>query len=130
MDFFLEHVNNTVAHLHDANVDRAFGAGVGDFVEIVKEARLHAPVVDAGESVMVREPFEDFFTLVYPCYLEALCSDGYYLSDVELMLLCECAGLNAVIVREVREERGLRRAAFQLHKYVLPAGDSANITLI
>eukprot|EP00959_Pyramimonas_sp_CCMP1952_P452747 9467105-Pyramimonas_sp.AAC.1 len=127
VDTFLTHFNNTVADLQDANVDRAFRAGVGDFVGLVEEARAHAPVVDAGESVLVQEPFEDFFALVYPCYLEALCSDGYYLSDLELLLLCECARLNAVIVREVREERG---PAFQLHKCVLPAGDSGNVTVI
>eukprot|EP00959_Pyramimonas_sp_CCMP1952_P290132 6068557-Pyramimonas_sp.AAC.1 len=46
------------------------------------------------------------------------------------MLVCECAGMNAVIAREVWEERGLRRPAFQLHKYVLPDADSAHITLI
>eukprot|EP00959_Pyramimonas_sp_CCMP1952_P079223 1655865-Pyramimonas_sp.AAC.1 len=46
------------------------------------------------------------------------------------MLLCECANLNAGIAREVREERWPHRTVFQLHKYVLPAGDSASITLI
>ncbi|CAK0845689.1 unnamed protein product, partial [Prorocentrum cordatum] len=60
---FPTHVNRTVADLQDANVDRAFRAGVCDFVALVEEARLHAPVVDAGGSVLVREPLEDFFTL-------------------------------------------------------------------
>ena len=35
VDASLTHVNNTVADLQDANVDRAFRAGVGDFVELV-----------------------------------------------------------------------------------------------
>ena len=79
---------------------------------------------------MVHEPFEDFFRLVYPCYLEALCSDGYYLSDLELLLLCACAHVNAVIVRRQREEQGFRRTVFQLHKYIMAGEDSTNVIII
>eukprot|EP00959_Pyramimonas_sp_CCMP1952_P306637 6417467-Pyramimonas_sp.AAC.1 len=60
VDDFLTHVNNTVADLQDANVDRAFGAGVGDLVELAEGARLRAPVVDGGEFVLMQEPVEDF----------------------------------------------------------------------
>ena len=78
---FLTHVENTVSDLQGANLEAAFGAGVAGFVDLVKEARLYAPVGDAGESVLMREPFPDFLALVYPCYLDALCSHGYYLLD-------------------------------------------------
>lgn len=54
--------------MQGADVDRAFGVGVWRFVEFVQGARLHALVVDAGESVLAQEPFEDVFALVYPCY--------------------------------------------------------------
>mgnify|MGYP001292936738 CR=1 FL=1 len=94
---FLMHVANTAEAVQDANI-----AGVFDFVEVVREARENALVVDAGESVLVREPFQDFLKLVYPCYLNALSSHGYFLSDLELLLLCECARLNAVIVRQIQ----------------------------
>ena len=47
---------------------------------------------------------------------------GYYLSDRELLLLSECARVNAVIVRGLREE-----SVFMVHKYALPAGDSERI---
>ena len=75
VDEFLRRVENTVDDLQDANLDKALGAGVVAFVDLVteaKEACAHALVVDAGESVLVREPFQDFFNLVYPCYLDAL----------------------------------------------------------
>ena len=87
VDDFLMHVRNTAEAVQDANIVRAIGAGVFDFVELVREARENAPVVDAGESVLVREPFQDFFKLVYPCYLNDLSSHGYCLSDLELLLL-------------------------------------------
>ncbi|CAK0884980.1 unnamed protein product [Prorocentrum cordatum] len=68
MDVFLRHLEATVNDLQDADVDKAFGAGVGRFVDLVREARASAPVVDAGESVLSREPFQDFLSIVYPCY--------------------------------------------------------------
>ena len=48
-----------------------------------------------------------------------------FLLDLEMLLLCECARLNAVIVRGMPEEH-----LFMVHKYALPAGDSPRITLI
>ena len=45
------------------------------------------------------------------------------MSDLELLLLCECARLNAVIVRQMRHEHEFGRTVFKVHKYVLPAGD-------
>ena len=38
------------------------------------------------------------------------------MNDIELILLCECARLNAVIVREVREEHEFGRTVFKVHK--------------
>ena len=96
----------------------------------MREARAHAPVVDAGESVLMREPFLDFLKLVYPCYLDAMSSHGYYLSDLELLLLCECARLNAVIVMQMQDQQQFGRTVFKVHKYILPSGDSTNITLV
>ena len=52
------------------------------------------------------------------------------MSDLELLLLCECARLNAVIVRQIRHEHEFGRTVFKVHKYVLPAGDFANIILV
>ena len=125
VDEFLMHVANTAEAVQDANI-----AGVFDFVALVREARENALVVDAGESVLVREPFQDFLKLVYPCYLNALSSHGYFLSDLELLLLCECARLNAVIGRQIRHEHEFGRTVFKVHKYVLPAGDFAAIIIV
>ena len=124
---FLTHVEITVNGMQGANAVAAIGAGVAEFTDLVREACSCAPVGNADDSVLEREPFPNFFDLVYPCYLDALCSHGYYLSDWELLLVCECAGYNAVIVRGVRE---FGRSAFMVHKYALPAGDFADIVFI
>ena len=63
VDGFLMHVQNTVHDLQDTGQDNALGAGLFEFVDLLEEARAHAPVVDACESVFVREPFQDFSTL-------------------------------------------------------------------
>ena len=70
----VRHVENIVSDLQDADTDKAFCVGLWDFFDLVEEARKHAPVVDAGESVLVREPFQNFFNIVCPCYLDALSS--------------------------------------------------------
>ena len=52
------------------------------------------------------------------------------MSDLELLLLCECARLNVVIVRTVREERGFDHAVFVVRKYAFPAEDVPETSLI
>ena len=39
----------------------------------------------------------DGFILAYPTYLELMCKDDYYLSNIELRILCRCANQSVVI---------------------------------
>ena len=71
---------------------------------------------------MENEPFANFFDLVYPRYLDAMASDGYYLSDLDLLLLRECAKRNAVILCRLRALGDPQRAVFKVHEWVRPAG--------
>ena len=60
----------------------------------------------------------DCFDQVYESYLDALKSSNYYLSPVELALVCQCARQNVVIARRVVGRREL-----QYDRHVMPVRD-------
>ena len=46
------------------------------------------------------EAFPGFFEEMYPFYVEALQSNGYFLSDIELLAVCQCARVNVIILAQ------------------------------
>lgn len=79
---------------------------------------------------MEHEPLANLFVLVRPQHLGAMASDGYYLSDLELMFLCECAERNPVIVRRMQSPDCYHRTASKAREWVMPAGSLQEFTLV
>ena len=125
---FLYKVNDVVQHFGGDDIERV--EDVFRFAEVVEDAERYAWNAEAWQPVLEHAPFANFFELVYPRYLDAMASDGYYLSDLELMLLCECAKRNAVIVVREQSPDHFPRTVFQVHECVMPAGSAQDFTVV
>ena len=108
-DFELLHglVTDVVAAMDQFSED--FLTLVTPFTEALKKFR--APNHRAGAV-------PDLFDQVYESYLDALKSSSYYLSPLELALVCQCARKNVVIARRVVGRREL-----QYDRHVMPVRD-------
>ena len=122
----LYRVNDVVQHVGENDIERV--ADVFRFAEVVTDAQRYAE--DAWQPVLEHAPFADFVDLVYPRYLDAMASDGYYLSDLELMLLCECARRNAVFVHRVQSADYFQRTVFKVQECVMPAGNAQEFIVV
>ena len=125
---FLYRVNDAVQHVGGDDIERL--EDVFRFAEVVEDAQRYASNAEAWQSVLEHAPFANFFELVYPRYLDAMASDGYYLSDLELMLLCECAQRNAVIVQRIESADHFQRTVFKVHECVMPAGNAQEFIVV
>ena len=125
---FLYKVNDVVQHLGGDDIERL--KDVFRFAEVVEDAQRYASNSEAWQSVSEHAPFANFLELVYPRYLDAMASDGYYLSDLELMLLCECTQRNALIVQRVESADHFQRTVFRVHECVMPAGNAQEFIVV
>ena len=124
----LEKVEDVVGQLDGDDIERV--QDVFRFADVVKDAQRYASSAEAWKPVLENPPFANFFELVYPRYLDAMASEGYFLSDLELMLLCECAKRNGVIVQRVQSPNHFHRAVFKVHEWVMAAGNAQEITVV
>ena len=82
-------VQQSIQSTSDFPVD--YLSNATEFIASINEVRV---AVERVES-----PSRRSFALLYPIYLEVMTSDSYYLSDIELRIICRCARQSVVICR-------------------------------
>ena len=125
---FLIKVEHVISDMSSDNIEKA--ADVFEFSELVSKAKVFRQRLHHGASALVREPFDGFFRMIYPKYVAAMATDGYFLSDLELLLLCECAKTNAVIVRPFPPNDDIPFVTLRIHKWVMPDSGVEDFRLI
>ena len=101
--------------------EESIGVAAGP-AALLGELLHNAPRFEALSSV---EPFAGFVDAVFPHYVDAMQEGSFFLSDLELLTVCQCAGRNVAIVRYDDEQEQLT-----LHRWAAPGGMGAEFTWV
>ena len=94
------------------------GLNPGDYERILQAATLHLPEFTAVSSSS--GPPAGFVEGAWPILMKAMCTDGYYLSMDELLLLCGVAGQSVAVFEEQPDGHAYRGGIAVLQsQYVL-----------
>ena len=115
-----------------AFVQDILGSAQGDVPEVC--FTFAAALEDARDAsaqhvaiIHPSQPFQSFFQDIFPSYVRAICGDSdYYLSDLELKLLCLCRKVSVVIVMHNLDEDSMK---YSSHAHAVGQAESVWVAI-